>query len=55
MLYSNIPPPACELRPRARAMCILSKQQDRWELLRATEENIWPGEIKPKTSTLVPC
>jgi hypothetical protein len=38
MLWSSIPPPACESRPRARAMGILSEQQSRWELLHAAEE-----------------
>jgi hypothetical protein len=31
-------------RGRARAMGVLSEQQDRWELLRAAEENVWRGE-----------
>jgi hypothetical protein len=29
-------------------MCVLSKQQGRWKLLRATEENVWPGELNPR-------
>jgi hypothetical protein len=55
MLWSNIPPPACKSRPRARAMCVLSEQQGRWELLRAAEENAWPGGIELKTLALIPC
>jgi hypothetical protein len=48
--------PSCvrESRLRARAMCVLSEQQGRWELLHAMEKNAWSRGIEPKTSALVP-
>jgi hypothetical protein len=55
MLWSSIPPPACESRPCTRAMCILNEQQSMWELLCTTEENAWLEGIEPKTLTLEPC
>jgi hypothetical protein len=36
-------------------MCVLSKQQGRWELLCTVKENVWLGRIEPKTSALVSC
>jgi hypothetical protein len=42
-------------RGRALGPYRIQKQQGRWKLLRAAEENAWPGEIKPKTSALISC
>jgi hypothetical protein len=54
MLWSNIPPPVCESWLRAQGMCVLSEQQNMWELLRTAKENAWLEGIELKTSALIP-
>jgi hypothetical protein len=41
LYYGPTFPLLCASRGRAQAMGVLSEQQDRWELLRAAEENVW--------------
>jgi hypothetical protein len=56
LCYSPTFPLLCASLGRAFKPCaLLSKQQGRWELLRAAEENARLGGIETKTSALVSC
>jgi hypothetical protein len=60
MLYSNIPPPACEPRllalpAPAQAWPCLWAQRTLVRVEYVQQKNAWPGEIELNTSALVPC